>query len=114
MILQQKIPSKLAKHQAIKLKSSSIYNEPAHGHNLSVPSVLRGGFTVEMAFLHFFVKYSAFPFSKSASPIFAQWKPKGESHPVFELHKTNSQISKHYIINNHPVIPLTHDDQRMA
>ena len=54
------------------------------------------------------------PFSKYASPIFAQKKLYGKLRLLVDLRKINNLISDDYINNNHPVSTLTDAAQHMA
>ena len=54
------------------------------------------------------------PFSKYASPIFAQKKPNGKLRLLVDLRKTNSLIAVDYTNNNHPVSTLSDAAQHLA
>ena len=54
------------------------------------------------------------PFSKYASPIFAQRKPNGELRLLVDLRKINSLIAGDYNNNNHPVSTLSDAAQHLA
>ena len=54
------------------------------------------------------------PFSKYASPIFAQKKPNRKLRLLVDLRKINNLISHDYINNNHPVSTLVDAAQHMA
>ena len=47
------------------------------------------------------------PFSKYASPIFAQRKPNGKLRLPVDLRKINSLIADDYTNNNYPVSTLS-------
>ena len=67
-----------------------------------------------MTLLHKYGIITTLPFSKYASPIFAQKKPNGKLRLLVDLRKINYLISDDYIINNHPVSTLTDAAQHMA
>ena len=69
---------------------------------------------VELALLHKYGIITTLPFSKYASPIFAQKKPNGKLRLLVDLRKINNLISDDYIKNNHPVSTLTDAAQHMA
>ena len=54
------------------------------------------------------------PFSKYASPIFAQRKPNGKICLLVDLRKINSLIADDYTNNNHPVSTLSDAAQHLA
>ena len=68
----------------------------------------------KLALLHRYGIITTLPFSKYASPIFAQKKPNGKLRFSVELRKINNLISDQYINNNHPVSTLTDAAQHMA
>ena len=69
---------------------------------------------MELALLHKYGIITALPFSKYASPIFAQRKPNGKLRLLVDLRKINTLIADDYINNSHPVCTLTDAAQRMA
>ena len=54
------------------------------------------------------------PFSKYASPIFAQRKPNGKLRLLVDLRKINSMIADDHTNNNHPVSTLSDAAQLLA
>ena len=54
------------------------------------------------------------PFSKYASPKFAQRKPNGKLRLLVDLRKINSLIAVDYTKNNHPVSTLSDAAQHLA
>ena len=64
--------------------------------------------------LHRYGIVTTLPFSKYASPIFAQKKPNGKLRLLVELQKINNLFSDDDINNNHPVSTLTDAAQHMA
>ena len=54
------------------------------------------------------------PFSKYASPMFAQRKPNGKMRLLVDLRKINSLIADDYTIKNHPVSTLSDAAQNLA
>ena len=69
---------------------------------------------VELALMHKYVIITVLPFSKYASPIFAQRKPNGKLRPLVDLRKINSLIADDYTNNNHPVSTLPDAAQDLA
>ena len=69
---------------------------------------------MELALLHKYGIITTLPFSKYASPIFAQRKPNGKLRLLVDLRKINTLIADDYINNNHPVSTLTDAAQHMA
>ena len=87
---------------------------PAYSQSLPTPVNLKEDILVELALLHKYGIITTLPFSKYASPIFAQKKPNGKLRLLVDLRKINNLISDDYINNNHPVSTLTDAAQHMA
>ena len=54
------------------------------------------------------------PFSKHASPIFAERKPNGKLRLLVDLRKINTLIADDYTNNSHPVSTLSDAAQHLA
>ena len=89
-------------------------DSPAYSQSLPTPINLKEDILVELALLHKYGIINTLPFSKYASPIFAQNKPNGKLRSLVDLRKINNLISDDYINNNHPVSTLTDAAQHMA
>ena len=89
-------------------------NRPAYSQSLPAPINLIGDIPVELALLHKYGIITTLPFSKYASPIFAQRKPNGKLRLLVDLRKINTLIADDYINNNHPVSTITDAAQHMA
>ena len=89
-------------------------DSPAYSQSLPTPVNLKEDILVELALLHKYGIITTLPFSKYASPIFAQKKPNGKLRLLVDLRKFNNLISDDYINNNHPVSTLTDAAQHMA
>ena len=89
-------------------------DSPAYSQSLPTPVNLKEDILVELALLHKYGIITTLPFSKYASPIFAQKKPNGKLRLLVDLRKINNLISDDYINNNHPVSILTDAAQHMA
>ena len=87
---------------------------PAYSQSLPTPINLKEDILVELALLQKYGIITTLPFSKYASPIFAQKKPNGKLRLLVDLRKINNLISDDYINNNHPVSTLTDAAQHMA
>ena len=87
---------------------------PIYTQSLPVPINLKEDLTVELALMHRYGIITTLPFSKYASPIFAQRKPNGKLRLLVDLRKINALISDNYINNNHPVSTLSDAAQRLA
>ena len=64
--------------------------------------------------MHYYGIITTLPFSKYASPIFAQRKPNGRLRLLVDLRKITNLISDDYINNNHPVSTLYDAAQHLA
>ena len=97
-----------------KVKLTPLENRPAYSQSLLAPINLKDDILVELALLHKYGTITTLPFSKYASPIFAQRKPNGTLRILVDLRKLNTLIADDYITNNHPVSTLTDAAQHMA
>ena len=97
-----------------KIKLTPNDERPAYTQSLPTPINLKDELTIELALLHKYDIITTLPYSKYASPIFAQRKPSGKLRLLVDLRKINSLISEDYTNNNHPVSTLTDASQHMA
>ena len=79
-----------------------------------MPVNLKEVILIELALLHKYGIITTLPFSKYASPIFAQKKPNGKLRLLVDLRKIKNLISDDFINNNYPVSTLTDAAQHMA
>ena len=84
-----------------KVQVTPLDNRPAYSPSLPAPINLKDDILVEVALLHNYGIMSTLPFSKYASPIFAQRKPNGKLCLLVDLRKINTLIADDYINNNH-------------
>ena len=96
-----------------KVKLTPKDERPIYTQSLPVPINLKEDLTVELALMHRYGIITTLPFSKYASPIFAQRKPNGKLRLLVDLRKINALISDDYINNNHPVSTLSHAAQHL-
>ena len=101
-------------NEDFKVKLTPKGDSPVYSQSLPTPINLKEDILVELALLHRYGIITTQPFSKYASPIFAQKKPNGKLRLLVDLRKINNLISDDYINNNHPVSPLTVAAQHMA
>ena len=97
-----------------KVKFSPKDNKAVYSQNLPMPIRLKEDLIVELALTHKYGIITKLPFSKFASPIFAQRKPNGKLHFLVDLRKSNSLIADDYTNNNHPVSTLSDAAQHLA
>ena len=97
-----------------KIKLTPKSDQPAYTQSLPCPVNLKEDLTVELALMHYYGIITTLPFSKYASPIFAQRKPNGRLRLLVDLRKINNLISDDYINNNHPVSTLSDAAQHLA
>ena len=64
--------------------------------------------------MHKYEIITALPFSKYASPVFAQRKPNGKLRLLVDLRKINTLIADDYTNNNHPVSTLSDAAQHLT
>ena len=96
-----------------KVKLTPKDERPIYTQSLPVPINLKEDLTVELALMHRYGIITTLPFSKYASPIFAQSKPNGKLRLLVDLRKINALISDDYINNNHPVSTLSDAAQHL-
>ena len=101
-------------NREFKVKLTPNDDSPAYSQSLPTPINLKDDITVELALLHKYGIITTLPFSKYASPIFAQRKPNGRLRLLVDLRKINNLITEDYINNNHPVSTLSDAAQHMA
>ena len=101
-------------NREFKVKLTPNDDRPAYSQNLPTPINLKDDITVELALLHKNGIITTLPFSKNASPIFAQRKPNRRLRLPVDLRKINNLITEDYINNNHPVSTLSDAAQHMA
>ena len=97
-----------------KVQLTPLDNSPAYSQSLPAPINLKDDILVELALLHKYGIITTLPFSKYASPIFAQRKPNGKLRLLVDLRKINTLIADDYINNNHPVSTLSDAAHHMA
>ena len=97
-----------------KVKLNPKDDKAVYSQNLPMPIHLKEDLIVELALMHKYRIITVLPFSKYASPIFAQRKPNGKLRLLVDLRKTNSLIADDYTNNNHPVSTLSDAAQYLA
>ena len=101
-------------NEEFKVKLTPKDDSPAYSQSLPAPINLKEDILVELAMLHKYGIITTLPFSKYASPIFAQKKPNGKLRLLVDLRKINNLISDDYINNIHPVSTLVDAAQHLA
>ena len=101
-------------NEEFKVKLTPKDDSPAYSQSLPAPINLKEDILVELAMSHKYGIITTLPFSKYASPIFAQKKPNGKLRLLVDLRKINNLISDDYINNNHPVSTLVDAAQHLA
>ena len=89
-------------------------DKAVYSQSLPMPIHLKEDLIVEFALLHKYGIITVLPFSKYASPIFAQRKPNGKLRLLVDLRKINTLIADDYTNNNHPVSTLSDAAQHLA
>ena len=97
-----------------KVKITPKDDKAVHSQNLLMPIHLKEDLIVELALIHKYGIITVLPFSKYASPIFAQRKPNGKLRLLVNLRKINNLIADDYTNNNHPVSTLSDAAQHLA
>ena len=89
-------------------------DKAVYSQNLSMPIHLKEDLFVELALMHKYGIITVLPFSKYASPTFAQRKPNGNLRLLVDLRKINTLIADDYTNNSHPVNTLSDVVQHLA
>ena len=97
-----------------KIKLRPKNDQPAYTQSLPCPVNLKEDYTVELALMHYYDIITILPFSKYASPIFAQRKPNRRIRLLVDLKKINNLIADDYTNNNHPVSTPSDAVQHLA
>ena len=89
-------------------------DKAVYSQSLPMSIHLKEDLIVELALMHKYGIITVLPFSKYASPIFAQRKPNGKLRLLVDLRKINTLIADDYTNNNHPVSTLLDAAQHLA
>ena len=89
-------------------------DKAVYSQSLPMPIHLNEDLIAELALMHKYGIITVLPFSKYASPIFAQRNPNGKLRLLVDLRTVNSLIADDYTNNNHPVSTLSHAAQHLA
>ena len=79
-----------------KLRLTPKDDKAVDSQNLGMPIHLKEDLIVELAFMHKYGIITVRPFSKKASPNFAQRKPNGKLRLLVDLRKINTLIADDY------------------
>ena len=79
-----------------KLKLTPKNDKAVYSQNLPMPIHLKENLIVEFALMHKYAIVTVLPFSKYASPIFAQRRPNGKLRLLVDLKKINTLIADEY------------------
>ena len=97
-----------------KLKLTPKDDTAVYSQNQPMPSHLKEDPVVELALMHKYGFITVLPFSKYASPIFAQRKPNGKLRLLVDLWKISSLIADGFTNNNHAISTLSDAAQHLA
>ena len=97
-----------------KVKLTPKDDKAVYSQSLPMPIHLKEDLIVELALMHKNGINTVLPFSKYASPIFAQRKPNGKLRLLVDVRKVNSLIADDYTNNNHLISLLSDAAQNLA
>ena len=97
-----------------KVKLTPKDKRTVYSQSLPMPIHLKEDLIVELALMHKYGIITVLPFSKYASPKFAQRKPNGKLRLLVDLRKINTLIADDYTNNNHPVRTFSDAAQHLA
>ena len=98
----------------IKVKLTPKDDKVVYSQSLPMPIHLKEDLIVEPALMHKYGIITMLPFSKNASPIFAQRKPNGKLRLPIDLRKINTLLVDDYTNKNHPVSNLSDAARHLA
>ena len=98
----------------LKVKLTPKDNKIVYSQTLPMLIHLKEDLIVELALIHKYGIITVLPFSKYASPIFAQRKPNGKIRLFVDYKKVNTLIADDYANNNHPVSTSSDAAQHLA
>ena len=97
-----------------KVKLTPKDDKAVYSQSLPMPIHLKEDLNVELALMHKYGIITMLPFSKYASPVFAQRKPNGKLRLLVDLREINTLIADDSTNNNHPVSTLSDAAQHLA
>ena len=97
-----------------KVKLTPKDDKAVYSQSLPMPIQLKKDSIGEHSLMHKYGIITVLPFSKYASPIFAQRKPNGKLRLLVDLRKINTLIADDYTNNNHPVSTFSDAAQHLA
>ena len=97
-----------------KVKLTPKDHKVVYSQNLPLPIHLQEDLIAELALMHKYRSITVLPFSKYASPIFAQRKLNGNSRLLVDLRKINTLIADDCTNNIHPNSTLSDSAQHLA
>ena len=101
-------------NKEFKVKLNPKDNNAVYSQSLPMPIYLKEDPIVELALLHKFRIITVLPFSKYASPIFAQRKHNRKLRLLVDLRMINTLIADDSTNNNHPVSTVSGAAQHLA
>ena len=104
----------IGKNSEFKVRLTPKDDKAVYSQSLPMPIQHKEDLFVELALMHKYGIITVLPFSKYASPIFAQRKPNGKLRLLVDLRKINTLIADDYTNNNHPVSSLSDAAQHLA
>ena len=97
-----------------KMRLTPKDDKAVYSQSLPMPIHMKKDLLVQLALMHKYGIITVLPFSKDASPIFAQRKPSGKIRLLVDLRKINTLIADDFTNNNHPVSTLSDAAQHLA
>ena len=90
------------------------HDKPVYSQSPSTPIHIRDELLIELALLQYYGIITTLPFSKYASPIFAQRKPSGKLRLLIDLRKINHLLRHDYDSKNFPISTLADAGAHLA
>ena len=112
MFARHRIDIEMISESKVKLTLKD--DRAVYSQDLPMPVHLQEELVVELELMHKYGIITVLPFSKYASPIFAQRKPTGKLRLLVDLKKINTLLADDYTNNFHPVITLSDAAHHLA
>ena len=98
----------------LKVKLTPKDDKAVYSQSLPIPIHLKEDLIAKLALMPKYGIVTVLPFSRYASPIFAQRKPNRKLRLLVNLREINSLIADDHTNNNHPVSTLSDAAQHLA
>ena len=104
----------IGKNTEFKVKLTPMDQRPVYTHGHPTPIHLREEMLIELSLMQYYGILTTLPYSKHASPIFAQRKTSGNLRILIDLRRINHLIKHDYDSHNFPISSLADVGNHLA